>query len=186
MAQQAILNFSDLSTSAVSSINGQDLPSGTKMVFYQATAPTGWTKDLVQHDKAIRVVTGGSGGSAGGSTVFSTAWAAATTGATAPGTDSQSQGGTVNSTALNHTHVFSHSHSTGGNPTSDGGGPGSLYRFFGNGTSDALPGNVTSATDLTHGHSFSPSGHSHTVNSHTHTTSAFTPAFVDVIIATKT
>ncbi len=47
------------------------LPSGTKMVFFQASAPTGWTQDTNHNDKALRVVSG-AGGSSGGSTAFST------------------------------------------------------------------------------------------------------------------
>lgn len=43
------------------------IPSGTKMVFYQASAPVGWTAVAV-NDKFLRVVTaGGTGGSTGGS-----------------------------------------------------------------------------------------------------------------------
>lgn len=40
------------------------IPAGTVMVFYQAAAPTGFTKIVTQNDKALRVVSGGSGGSA--------------------------------------------------------------------------------------------------------------------------
>lgn len=42
------------------------LPAGTKMIFYQAAAPTGWTKQTTQDDKALRVVSGVTGGTAGG------------------------------------------------------------------------------------------------------------------------
>lgn len=47
-------------------------PTGTKMLFQQTAAPTGWTKETVHNDKALRVVTGavGSGGSVAFSTVF--------------------------------------------------------------------------------------------------------------------
>lgn len=39
-------------------------PTGTKMLFQQTLAPTGWTKDTTHNDKALRVVSGtaGSGG----------------------------------------------------------------------------------------------------------------------------
>lgn len=47
------------------------VPSGTKMLFAQAAAPTGWTKDTTHNDKSIRVVSG-TGGSSGGSVAFST------------------------------------------------------------------------------------------------------------------
>lgn len=41
------------------------IPAGTDMVFYQAAAPTGWTKGTTQNDKALRVVSGNGGGSGG-------------------------------------------------------------------------------------------------------------------------
>ncbi len=46
--------------------------SGTKMLFQQTSAPTGWTKDTTHNDKALRVVSGtaSSGGSSPFSTVF--------------------------------------------------------------------------------------------------------------------
>lgn len=47
---------------------GTHVPVGTVQVFYQAAAPTGWTKVATQDDKVLRVVSGtggGSGGSAG-------------------------------------------------------------------------------------------------------------------------
>ena len=40
-------------------------PQGTKKVFFQATAPTGWTQDTSHGNKALRVVSGTGGGSAG-------------------------------------------------------------------------------------------------------------------------
>jgi len=41
------------------------IPSGTKQLFVQTAAPTGWTKDTTHNNKAMRVVSGtaGSGGS---------------------------------------------------------------------------------------------------------------------------
>lgn len=43
------------------------IPTGTKMMFYQAAAPLGWTADAV-NDRFLRVVnSGGSGGTTGGS-----------------------------------------------------------------------------------------------------------------------
>lgn len=41
------------------------IPAGTIMVFYQAAAPVGWTKQTVQDDKALRVVSAAGGGSGG-------------------------------------------------------------------------------------------------------------------------
>jgi hypothetical protein len=45
------------------------VPSGTKMVFGQATAPTGWTKDTTYNDKMLRIVSGSGGGNGGSWTI---------------------------------------------------------------------------------------------------------------------
>lgn len=42
------------------------IPSGTKSIFYQAAAPTGWTRDTSANDKFLRVVSAGSPGTTGG------------------------------------------------------------------------------------------------------------------------
>ena len=49
-------------------------PADTVMLFYQASAPTGWTKLTTHNNKALRVVSGTGGGS-GGSVAFTTAFA---------------------------------------------------------------------------------------------------------------
>jgi hypothetical protein len=46
--------------------------AGTAMVFANPAAPTGWTKLTTVNDKALRVVSGTSGGVLGGSVAFST------------------------------------------------------------------------------------------------------------------
>jgi hypothetical protein len=48
------------------------LPSGTAMLFVQAAAPTGWTKDFTYNDRALRVVSAIAGGGGGGVQAFST------------------------------------------------------------------------------------------------------------------
>ena len=42
-----------------------EIPSGTVMVFFQVSAPTGWTQVVTQNDKALRVVSGSGGGTGG-------------------------------------------------------------------------------------------------------------------------
>ncbi len=42
-----------------------EFSSGVVMVFYQASAPTGWTKSTTNNNKALRVVSGSGGGSGG-------------------------------------------------------------------------------------------------------------------------
>lgn len=56
------------------------IPSGTRMLFQQTSAPVGWTKDVTHNDKALRVV-GGIAGS-GGTVNFSAAFVAGRVGDT--------------------------------------------------------------------------------------------------------
>lgn len=51
---------------------GTTFPAGTAMLFAQSAAPTGWTKSTSHNDKAMRVVSGTTGGGSGGSVAFST------------------------------------------------------------------------------------------------------------------
>lgn len=57
---------------AIATLGASPFPAGTAMLFAQASAPTGWTKSTTHNDKALRVVSGTSGGSAAGSVAFST------------------------------------------------------------------------------------------------------------------
>ena len=67
-----------------SSRHHPEFKAGTKMVFNQTAAPTGWTKSTSANDVALRLVTGsvGTGGSVavgtGGSVAFETAFASQT------------------------------------------------------------------------------------------------------------
>lgn len=56
---------------AIDTLGASPFPAGTKMLFAQASAPTGWTKDTTHNDKSLRVVSGTGGGS-GGTVAFST------------------------------------------------------------------------------------------------------------------
>lgn len=50
-------------TRNASSINTGSVPSGTKMIFYQASAPTGWTRTTgFANTKMLRLVSDGGGG----------------------------------------------------------------------------------------------------------------------------
>ncbi len=59
-----------------SAIAGQ-FAAGTAIVFFQAAAPSGWTKSSANNDKALRVVSG-TGGGTGGSTAFTTVFGSRT------------------------------------------------------------------------------------------------------------
>lgn len=75
-------------------------PSGTKMLFAQASAPTGWTKQTGFDNRALRLISGGSGGSGGGSNAFSTVF----------NTNVSTSGGSVSNHTLTESQIPSHSH----------------------------------------------------------------------------
>ena len=52
----------------------KQIPSGSVMLFYQGSAPSGWTKITSQNNKAIRV-TSGTGGGGGGNNTFTATFA---------------------------------------------------------------------------------------------------------------
>jgi hypothetical protein len=137
------------------------IPSGTKMLFAQTAAPTGWTKDTTHDNKALRVVSGTA--STGGSVAFTTAFA------------SKAVAGTVGSTTLSTSEIPSHSHSHlvfhdygfgAGAPNRTTG------MVNGGGGSANLGGNATGGGG-SHNHSF------------TGTAIDLAVSYVDVIIATK-
>jgi len=69
-------NVSFGGTVTMQSANNQGFAAGTKMLFQQTAAPTGWTKVTSSNDVALRVVSGSVG--SGGSVAFETAFASQT------------------------------------------------------------------------------------------------------------
>ena len=185
------VTFTGSITGDGSSLTGiQPFPSGTKMLFQQTSAPTGWTKVTSGVDnKALRVVSGTAG--SGGSNAFSNTLASrsipanaanATQGGnisvantTAGGNvsiDSASTGGTVNSHTLTINEIPSHSHSIGLN---QGRGTNTNYRNNAAGLAGvsyigANTRNYTNAGSFNTNNSGGGGGHSHgfTGGSHNH------------------
>ena len=76
------------------------IPSGSVMLFYQASAPTGWTKVSTIDNKALRVVSGTGGGSGGNNTfttVFSNQSLSVSGSGTASGTTGNGGDGSTSS-----------------------------------------------------------------------------------------
>ena len=130
---------------------GADFPSGTVVLFYQASAPTGWTQVTSLNDYDLRLVSG-TGGTTGGTTAYSTVF----TNQTPTISGSFSVGATTLSTAQmpSHTHNF---YVDGGGPlgaqgvanadvacptSATGGGGSHTHSFSGSGTSSAVTLNV--------------------------------------------
>lgn len=158
------------------------VPAGTRMLFQQTAAPTGWTKDTSQNDKALRVV--GGSVSSGGSVAFSSVFAARTTSAT-------TAGGTVGNTTLDISQIPSHAHyafwegdANGGNVNSgtyaySQSDQGNNYSYKIEGSGNYPNAGVTSYSggSGSHTHSFTGSSHTHTLE--------MAVQYVDVIIAAK-
>ena len=151
-------------------------PTGTKTIFQQTAAPTGWTKDTTYDDYALRVVSGTT--SIGGSIAFSTVFNA--TGKNFPGTYSVT---TPGSTAAGLAIAGPHTHPSAGGD------------LFGSSTlrparyNPAGPQNAHTAVNLpntaTPVGGGSPHTHPLTIGvPYSPTPASFNVAYVDVIIAT--
>jgi hypothetical protein len=140
------------------------IPTGTKMLFQQTAAPTGWTKDTSHDNKALRVVSGTA--STGGTVAFTTAFA------------SQAVNGTVGSTTLTTAEIPSHTHTmiAMGVASSASGYPDANGFVVGGAGFDRAGG--------TRGNNFTGSGGSHN-HSFTGTAINLAVSYVDLIIATK-
>lgn len=141
-----------------------NFPAGTKMVFQQTAAPTGWTKDTTNYnDHALRIVTGTVGN--GGTDAFSTTFSAS----------KATEGHTLIEAEIPaHTHgsAGAHTHSMVYNFSTSGGGT-SVSRTSGGGSTP----NTGSAGSHTHASFGGGGAHSHDIT--------MDLKYVDVIRATK-
>jgi hypothetical protein len=86
------------------------VPQSSVSIFFQAAAPTGWTKSTTHDDKTLRVVNG-SGGGSGGTSSFTTVFPNSLRTITSP---SVPMTGTVGNYTLSTSEIPSHSHPNGG------------------------------------------------------------------------
>lgn len=86
------------------------VPQNSVSIFYQANAPTGWTKSTAHNDKALRVVSGTGGGS-GGTSSFTTVFPNSLRTISQTGIPMT---GTVGNTTLTTAQLPSHTHANGG------------------------------------------------------------------------
>lgn len=100
------------------------IPQNSVMVFYETSAPGGWTKVTSHDNKALRVVSGtgggfGSGGTAGpGGSPFTNVMT------TRPFSGTFTATGTIGATTLTTQQIPSHSHNAGSSVTVSPGSPG--------------------------------------------------------------
>lgn len=182
---------------ALPAIDGSNLtgvepfPSGTKQVFVQASAPTGWTQDTTNNDKALRVVSGTGAGTGG-------TWALSS------GVTSSSVADHTHSTPA-HTHgdnfaTSAHTLTTAQMPSHSHSWTAYDSRYYQDNT-NWRPGNARdwgNAQNHSSNNTGSSSSHSHSISgsvssggssttgaggSHSHTVGA--PQYLDVIVASK-
>jgi len=133
----------------------EPFPSGTKQVFYQASAPTGWTQDTAAAlgNAAMRVVTG-TGGGTGGSDTFQTTFGSSRSTETAnigldvAPTTVDASSVSLGDTTLSTPTIAAHTHPTTDTPKNGGNYPN------GNSFFASPPSNPTGAVGGggSHGH----------------------------------
>ena len=156
------------------------IPAGTRMLFQQTSAPTGWVKLTTSsyNNRALRIVTGSVG--TGGTVAFTSAfksWTVSISG----NTGNKAAGGTVANHTLSTARIPAHSHS--GIPTTAGQGSVGLYvgTKFGGTPNQTNTGNTGGSQ--AHNHGFTGSNHNHSFSGSS--TVNVDVQYVDVIIATK-
>lgn len=139
----------------------REFPAGTRMLFVQTSAPTGWTKDTTHNNKALRIVSGAAG--SGGTVPFTTAFA------------SKAVSGTVGNTTLTTAQIPAHTHLINIYAGASGGsfsGGASLFATDRSGSTYGSPA-PDGGTGGAHNHSF------------TGTAIDMAVQYVDTIIATR-
>jgi len=157
--------------------------SGTKMVFYQASAPTGWTQDTASalSNTVMSVVTG-TGGGTGGTTSYFASFLA-TTNKSAPGQPvSGSVSGTVGGHTLSTPEIASHSHPGSPYNSSGGSSPQRTVMLQNNFQVCTLDPTGSAGGGGSHAHPFSGSLSSATADV---TIPAADVKYANVIVATK-
>lgn len=154
----ALGNDANFAATITNSLAGKErkFDAGTKALFVQSAAPTGWTKDTTHNDKALRIVSGAAG--SGGALGFLGAFA------------SRAMTGSVGATTLTIAQIPSHGHT----PTSGDSGSG-VYLGSGN-------GNNLNTTRTGIGSNGGGGSHTHSMGMDNLNMSV---QYVDAIIATK-
>lgn len=137
-----------------------EFPSGTKMVFRQASAPPGWTQDTSANDRVLRIVSGTPGADGGSWTISGLS---ATT--------------TVAGHALTVNEMPSHNHPGTVIPVYDTGGSGTIAEGGG-----SFRGRYSPITIASQGGN---QPHSHNATTSISSSGSWRPAYIDVIVATK-
>ena len=176
--------------------SGGDIPSGTKMIFYQASAPSGWTQDTSLNDYGLRVVSG-SGSGTTGSVNFGDLFVSQNLSVTSSGSvSSETAGGSVAANVHGHNLTTSempqhrHAYTKVSNSSAQQrhGGPNNNLFQYNEGTTTAYTTYEGSGAAHNHGISvnFYGAAHSHGISNLSGSgTLDMRLKYADVIICTK-
>jgi microcystin-dependent protein len=172
---------------------GSSIPSGTKMLFAQTAAPTGFTKDTSNNNNsAIRIVTGTAG--TGGSVDFTTAFATPSvsgsiglSGDLAAGNLAVSMSGNISDTTLTTSQIPAHTHTI--QAANQGNGNHIVYND-GSGLTTKTTSSTGGGGAHNHAHNLSGTlsgtpGVGNLAGSLSSATATINVKYVDVIVATK-
>ena len=166
------IKFADNTTQTTAAASA--FPAGTKMLFVQTAAPTGWTKDTTYNNYALRIVSGTAG--TGGSVAFTTAFASQTP----TGTIGTSGATTITTAQMpSHLHGYYTAYYLNSGPGFDGGALaggsnfGSAYNNY-----QAIPPQNT-------GNTGGDGSHTHAGGTFTGSAINLAVQYVDAIICTK-
>ena len=137
------------------------------MLFAQSAAPTGWTKDTANNDRALRVVNGTTGGTQGGTNGFTTKF----------NNSVATSGGAVNNHTLTTAQMPSHNH--GMQQKNAGLGCGGNHSYTG------VPGTFGCGNNSTGFSTFNTGGGSAHNHSFSNPNFNLDVKYVNVIIANK-
>ena len=154
------------------------IPAGTRMLFQQTAAPTGWVKQTTYDNYALRVVSGTA--TTGGTVAFTTAFTSYSV-AIAGTTGNKAAGGTVANHTLSNARIPSHTHSYT-KVNSSGTKVASTTKGVAHFTSAAANSGASGGSQA-HNHGFTGSNHNHSFSGSS--TVNVDVQYVDVIIATK-
>ena len=172
-----------LNGSNLTNLPPSGLPSGTKALFVQTAAPTGWTKDTTHNDKALRIVSGSVG--TGGSTAFSSALGTPSLSISISG----STGSTTISTSTMPSHKHSLNWGTGNNARWDNPAYHASVAAFNHVVANYnyyyMSGSTSGNRDSMVNNTGGGGSHNHSLSASASGTAAINVQYVDVIIATK-
>ena len=164
----------------------EPFPSGTKQVFYQASAPTGWTQDTAAAlgNAAMRVVVG-TGGGTGGSDTFQTTFGSSRSTETKDLPVAGSVTGTVGSTTLSTPTIAAHTHTAPSFQSERDSPTGSRPSYFPTSANEINCPTCSTGGGGSHSHPFSGTLSSTTAPSASFAIPAMDLKFANVIIAAK-